>query len=199
MRRRRGAVLAGAAGAVALIVAAPHFAGDSPSPIPEAKKSNVPSGDPNGMVVAPFAEGEPCAGAKAVPVEQILDGSVSVTPPDEERAGTPLTGGVLCMGNPNLPGLLLGDAGVWILYEPGHTIGDGGERWFSDLASQWGGEVRPINGIPAYVKASEEKGAVSQILMIAPDSGVLLRVQSSYGISLDTLTRVAEAVPLSPR
>lgn len=160
---------------------------------------------------APLSNAEPCSNAADVTTAQLEDQSdVPVVLPDEAQAGVDVAGGAFCDNNQSAPVLTVelessrvgarsetkaGDPDVmWAFYEDEYPQ-EGRTEWLDELAADWGGTVRDINGAPAWIAPQGEPGARSEVILTVPGSDRIIRVQAPADVPVSELVDLAESFP----
>jgi hypothetical protein len=120
-------------------------------------------------------DGDFCPGQTSFPTLDLLVAASPATMwmPDA-RAASPsdLEATAICSGAPTL----VFKSGVSVAFEPGWQLEDPKQRW-TDMATQWGGEVQTILGQPAYVFGLGDKSddpSVEPVPGATPTSEVLI-------------------------
>ena len=130
--------------------------------------------------------GQPCPGAvHATSISSLLT---------EARIWAPASGRPTDIWTcANTPVLLFG--AVQISYETGWAGVDPAQKW-TDMVRDYGGEVRTIQGRPAYVHAADASGPRNGVMLVV--DGELIRLIAPATESISTVVDVANSLVLPP-
>jgi hypothetical protein len=150
------------------------------------RDSSSPMKSSNDSIAAPIKEGEPCVGARSVPLNK-LGGLANVPVWQPHPKDLQLTGAWTCIGD--TPVLSFGDVNVF--YEAGWGGVDVKAKWAS-LAKDLGGTVEDINGTPAYVEPVANGSTKPQIMLVHGDT--LVRVLGAPKSDISELRDIAASI-----
>lgn len=151
------------------------------------RQSRVPQAFNGAPLAAP---GEPCIGAKHSPPGQLVgmaDSPVFLPHRDVSAVKDAWT-----CGDPRSPVFLLGD--IEVTFETGWGDLDPQAK-LSDLATDYGGSVTVIQGLPAWVAASSKIAANDEVLLVKGDTAIKLIAEGS--VPIDQLVTLANSLDLS--
>jgi len=192
-RRRLAAIAVGAAVAVVSITAL-NLTGAIGGTSQQSSTSTADAIPPD------IKPGEPCAGARRLAVDKLLN--LSKTPvwmPNTSLAnqGT-LTGTWMCSG------VVLTFGGISVGFEPAGNIGDPEKLWTDLTQGGAGGRVETVLGRPAFVQPPlmDKLGNKGRGEVLVDVDGTLVRVMGDGNTPVDEMVSIANSLnvkkPLTP-